>query len=243
MNNTDHDHNKAELMVIREKISASQDAAQASLKEHIMMFNDAVIAIISTIMILEVPLPVSSGSSYTSFLRAILVFLISFFIVANFWYAHHRAMSGLNFEKKSTLILNFTFLAGLSIIPLLTKWLMLEPTRLAVINYGTTYLFINLIEGIISARSHTDVLAEHPTALEFARQILHLRLVSLLLWNIVLIVLAYFIPNVVMIFYISLPVLNFLWPFDKRPNSRPHNRKGKFGRPQNEGHERRRHER
>ena len=217
MNETEREDKRAELATIREKFSATQEEAQAKLKEHIEMFNDAVIAIISTVMILEVPLPVSGGSSYGGFLRAILVFLTSFFIVANFWYSHHWAMGGLNFSKKSTLILNFVFLASLSLIPLLTKWLMQEPTRLAVMNYGAVYLVVNIIEGIIIGQSHYDLLEEHPSALQLTRKILVFRLVSILLWNIFLIGTAYFIPNIVMVLYISLPIINFLWPFDKQP--------------------------
>lgn len=93
---------QAEFLKIR-------DTEEGRLKEHLETFNDGVIAIIITIMVLEVPLPTAADTSYGTFLRSIFVFLISFFIVANFWYQHHRTFGMIKKASRSILLTNFLF--------------------------------------------------------------------------------------------------------------------------------------
>ncbi|MCQ9153950.1 TMEM175 family protein [Pediococcus acidilactici] len=59
------------------------------LKERMDAFSDAVIAIIITIMVLELPLPQHDAlSEYLQFGKSIGIFFISFCFVANIWYQH-----------------------------------------------------------------------------------------------------------------------------------------------------------
>lgn len=55
------------------------------IKERFDALSDAIIAIIMTILVLEIKIP-SSSKELPSFAYAIGLFLISFVIVFNFWY-------------------------------------------------------------------------------------------------------------------------------------------------------------
>ena len=55
-------------------------------KEHLDNLNGGMIAIILTVMVLEVPLPSQAGVSYRNFMGSIFILLVSFFVVANFLY-------------------------------------------------------------------------------------------------------------------------------------------------------------
>ena len=64
-----------------------QKKRHSYLKQRLETLNDGIIAIIITIMVLEVPLPNGQNiASYYNFLGSLSVCLVSFFVVANFWY-------------------------------------------------------------------------------------------------------------------------------------------------------------
>ncbi|WP_424685602.1 TMEM175 family protein [Enterococcus sp.] len=196
---------QAEFLKIR-------DTEEGRLKEHLETFNDGVIAIIITIMVLEVPLPTAADTSYGTFLRSIFVFLISFFIVANFWYQHHRTFGMIKKASRSILLTNFLFLALLSIIPLMTKWIMQEPDSFAIANYGVVYFVVSITELLMYRFAFTNLLGKSDAAFHFSNRITLMRIWGQLLLNVLLILLALKCPSVTMILYLSLPIINFFFP-------------------------------
>ncbi|WP_230318843.1 TMEM175 family protein [Lactobacillus crispatus] len=62
---------------------------QTSLRDHLLTFNDGVIAIIITIMVLSIPAP-KGDADLRHFLMDAMNYSVSFFIVADFWYDAHR---------------------------------------------------------------------------------------------------------------------------------------------------------
>ena len=99
------------------------------------------------------------------------------------------------------------FLAVLTLIPVLTKWIMLDLSRLAVMNYGVVYLLVVLLQSFIFGTAHKDLAkSENP----FLIGLMRLRVVSMISFNLILIALSYFIPRVAMVLYIFLPIYSFL---------------------------------
>lgn len=196
---------QAEFLKIR-------DTEEGRLKEHLETFNDGVIAIIITIMVLEVPLPTAADTSYGTFLRSIFVFLISFFIVTNFWYQHHRTFGMIKKASRSILLTNFLFLALLSIIPLMTKWIMQEPDSFAIANYGVVYFVVSITELLMYRFAFTNLLGKSDAAFHFSNRMTLMRIWGQLLLNVLLILLALKWPSVTMILYLSLPIINFFFP-------------------------------
>lgn len=131
----------------RQRLEQIQSTLPKQTKSHLETFNDGVIAIYITIMALEIPYPHGDVSIH-SFLGTILIFFISFFVIANFWYDIHRTF--LTFEKAdhAIVVTDFLLLAFLALIPIMTKWVMHSPTKEAVIGYGILYLFC-FLAGIV----------------------------------------------------------------------------------------------
>lgn len=124
-----------------------QKKRHSYLKQRLEALNDGIIAIIITIMVLEVPLPNGQNiASYYNFLGSLSVFLVSFFVVANFWYELGQSLALVDEIDKGIIIFDFVFLATLSLLPILTKWMMHNPSQLAVVNYGIVYMVANLLK-------------------------------------------------------------------------------------------------
>lgn len=195
---------------IRKKMTEKWEETQTELPiqnhNRLCALNDGVIAIILTIMALEIHLPIGK-ITYIDFLVDIGIFLTSFFVVANFWYENHLTFATFKKASHQVLVFNFLFLAILTLIPVLTKWIMLDLSRLAVINYGVVYLMIVLLQSLIFTSAHIQTTkSQNP----FLVDLMRIRILSLILWNLVLIGLAYFVPKVAMILYLSLPIHSFL---------------------------------
>lgn len=93
---------------------------QTSLREHLLTFNDGVIAIIITNMVLSIPSPRSDG---------------------DFWYDAHRIFITFKRVTKQVVIADF-FLLTLSFIPVMTKWIIIDPSQMALAVYGGVCLLV-----------------------------------------------------------------------------------------------------
>lgn len=62
---------------------------KAKLKERLDVFSDAIIAILITIMVLELPVEIHGQSvHYAQLFHAVGIYLVSFCFIANLWYQH-----------------------------------------------------------------------------------------------------------------------------------------------------------
>jgi uncharacterized membrane protein len=89
-------------------------------KERFELFTDAVIAIIMTLMILEIKLPELTVGSLWTFFQHIAIYALSFVVIAITWINHHIMF--LHVEKIPTKVIwiNFLMLFSMSLIPLAT---------------------------------------------------------------------------------------------------------------------------
>ena len=86
-------------------------------------FSDAVIAIIVTIMVLELrPPPSADWGALAALWPDFLSYLISFWFVAIFWVNHHHILGRLRGLTEPVLWANISFLFLLSLIPFATAW-------------------------------------------------------------------------------------------------------------------------
>jgi uncharacterized membrane protein len=115
-------------------------------KHRFEFFSDGVMAIIMTIMAIEIPVSNIHGlAEFPDLLKSIFIFLASFFIVGYFWNRHHKLIDGLDMLTSKIIWRNHLFLFLLALMPCFTKWVIDMPDKLLpVMAYDILYLFVNL---------------------------------------------------------------------------------------------------
>lgn len=200
------------MKTVRQELTQAQKKEPERLWEHLQAFNDGVMAIIITIIVLEIQ-PAIHEVHYEQFIANIIVFLITFFVVADFWYDLHLAFSYYIFKPTKTIaILDFFFLADLSLLPVMTKWIMAESSTFAVANFGIVFLIAKILEYLIQYFGAKKT-AKYSQIMNIIISRSFIRKVTVTLFlNVILIVLSLFIPKIAMILYLVIPVTSFLRP-------------------------------
>ena len=92
-------------------------------KSRLEAFTDAVIAIIMTILVLELARPDSdTWESLTKILPHLGVYFISFIMLAVYWVNHHHLLQSINKINGKVLWINMFFLFVLSLMPFVSNW-------------------------------------------------------------------------------------------------------------------------
>lgn len=117
------------------------NAAKMS-KERLAAFSDGVIAIIITIMVLELKIPHSADpSGLIELLPIFLSYALSFLYVAIYWINHHHLLNTFEYVNGGILWSNTLLLFCLSLVPFATGWAdenFLKPLPMAF--YGCVLL-------------------------------------------------------------------------------------------------------
>src|SRR5258707_14433306 len=117
-------------------------------------FSDGVIAIIITIMVLEMKIPHGDGlKELRPLLPLFLSYVLSFFYVGIYWNNHHHMLHACTAVTGSVLWANLHLLFWLSLFPFTTGWMgenHLAPTPTAV--YGFVLLMAAIAYYILQRR-------------------------------------------------------------------------------------------
>jgi uncharacterized membrane protein len=115
-------------------------------KGRLEAFSDGVIAIIITIMVLDLKEPHSAElSALMSTIPAMLSYVLSFIFVAIYWNNHHHLLAAAKHVNGRILWANMILLFWLSLIPFTTRWMDENwDTALPVAIYGVDLLFCAL---------------------------------------------------------------------------------------------------
>jgi uncharacterized membrane protein len=93
-------------------------------KNRLEAFSDGVLAIIITIMILEIKAPVTNSfESLLSLLPIFLSYVLSFLYIGIYWNNHHHIFQAVKHVNGSILWGNLFLLFWLSLIPFATSWI------------------------------------------------------------------------------------------------------------------------
>lgn len=205
------DQEKEKLNNVKKELIEAQKKEPESLREHLQAFNDGVMAIIITIIVLEIQ-PALHEVHYQQFINNIIVFLITFFIVADFWYDLHLSFSYYIFKPSRAIAILDFFLADLSLLPVMTKWIMAETSTFAVANFGIVFLIAKILEYLIQYFGARKT-AKYSQIMNIiiSRSFIRKMFITLFL-NIILIVLSLFNAKLAMILYLVIPVISFLFP-------------------------------
>jgi len=136
-------------------------------KDRLAAFSDGVIAIIITIMVLELHVPHGADwAALTAIVPGFLAYILSFIYVAIYWNNHHHLLHTVARVDGVILWANANLLFWLSIIPVATAWMgqnLLSPLPTAI--YGATLLmpaiaYYLLQRAIIHRHGEQSVLAK-----------------------------------------------------------------------------------
>ena len=93
-------------------------------KSRLEAFSDGVLAIIITIMVLEIKIPHSSEwIDIQSILPALISYLLSFLFIGIYWGNHHHLLHSLKTVTSGIIWANLNLLFWLSLIPVATGWM------------------------------------------------------------------------------------------------------------------------
>ncbi len=109
-------------------------------------FSDGVLAVIITVMVLEMKPPHGTGlTALRPVLPVFLSYILSFIYVGIYWNNHHHLLHAAQHVTGGILWANLHLLFWLSLIPFATAWVdenYLAPWPIAV--YGTVFLFAGI---------------------------------------------------------------------------------------------------
>ncbi len=101
----------------------AQGPRHTMLSTRLEAFSDGVIAVIVTIMVLELHVPHDNGwLGFAPLLPRIAIYVLSFLMVGVYWVNHHEMLRRTKTISYSVLWANLVFLLSLSFIPLATDY-------------------------------------------------------------------------------------------------------------------------
>jgi uncharacterized membrane protein len=136
-------------------------------KARLEAFSDGVIAILITIMVLELHSPAGSDlGALAGLLPEIAMYLLSFVILGIYWNNHHHLLHATTHVNGAVLWANLHLLFWLSLVPFATRWIGesgLAPLPTAL--YGSVLLlsaiaFSILVRAILACQPPDSVLAK-----------------------------------------------------------------------------------
>jgi uncharacterized membrane protein len=185
-------------------------------KHRFEFFSDGVMAIIMTLMAVEIPVPEDiTLTSVINLFQSVLIFFVSFCIVGWFCNRHHRLFDRVQTIDGVTMRWNLFFLFFVALIPVCTRWMLLHPEGLIpAVAYCIVYLLANLWFHLLShqvyhqARKELLPVGGEPVKahtvfrpMVFVRHILHC-LILIGLFSLMV-----FFPDYVLVVYVLFPVV------------------------------------
>lgn len=202
------DNPKEQHKVIQDFIESKDREQKEHMKKRLEFLTDGIIAIIITLMVLEVPLPTEGNDGYIEFVQSVGIFFLGFFLVASFWYEHFKILADSKWISNRGALLNLIFLAVLALIPILTKWMMVDISKQSVLHYGIAYMVINSVKFIFMLVVRYDN-TQHEHRKIYKDKVnlfIYLHIIGSVLFNGILIWVAWVNPRMGLILYIALPL-------------------------------------
>jgi uncharacterized membrane protein len=132
-------------------------------------FSDAVIAVLITIMVLDLRAPehvdTFNGLRQDHFVAKLLVYMLSFVYLAIYWNNHHHLLQVVERINGGVLWANMHLLFWLSLVPFTTQWMSAAPRANApvasygIVQLGAAIAYFVLTRALLSVHSADSRLA------------------------------------------------------------------------------------
>lgn len=181
------------------------------MKERVVVFGDGIIAIILTIMVLELPIKYGLNGvvDISALFRAVGIYFISFCFVANLWFQTAYAFNRVDTVKNKNLVFYLVLLFFLSLVPSATRMLIEDTIQQTILIYGILTLIVTVIMQrlIISLNKQSN--ADEKLKLQRVHELNRQGLFTIVL-RVLLLIFAYFFIHAGLIIYLILPIMTFL---------------------------------
>ncbi len=182
----------------------STTAPTGMSKHRLDALTDGIFAVAMTLLVIELKIPESAHPADNAALLAILghlapkivAWVISFMVLAFFWWGHHRAFHYARAVDGKLVFLNLVLLAGVSFMPFASA-LSGEHGRMfaSQVVYSGTMLVISVAALLLWRHLYLHPLLCHPVMSEGAWQAARMRTLMLIAISIVAVVIAWFVPS------------------------------------------------
>ncbi|MBO0469389.1 DUF1211 domain-containing protein [Enterococcus sp. DIV0242_7C1] len=181
------------------------------MKERVVMLGDAIIAIIITIMVLDLPIKLNqSGNIELELLfRSVGIYFISFCFVGNFWYQTAQVFNLVNKIKNKDFVVYMILMFFLSLVPAFTRLLIEDTNREIVLMYGLLTFIVTIFLQIL-LNSLEQQINEEKKVKDGVQRKIRFKHRGTFIFRIFLLVLAYFYPKLGLVVYLGLPIFGFL---------------------------------
>lgn len=191
-------------------------------KGRIATLSSEIIAIISTITAIEIPIPTSiEGAELLGLSKNIGIFLVSFLIIINSWNNQRKLLNQLEDVPEKFIWRIIFWLAFLSLLPIFSAWMMTANTYrmsvFATVGYGIVNLLIQFAfsSAVLVVISKDPEISNHVSITKLYKKMSALTILAISL-NILL---AVFYPKVAMFLFLAIPVLSSItnvWKNEQR---------------------------
>lgn len=118
--------------------------------DRVVFFSDAVFAIAMTVLVIDIRIPegVSTAEGVLDVLPQILAYVISFYVIAANWVAHHRKFTAIEAVDATLIWLNLVLLMLIAFVPFPTSLLSngKETSVVAVVLYAAVVAATSLVQ-------------------------------------------------------------------------------------------------
>ncbi|MEG0373708.1 MAG: TMEM175 family protein [Enterococcus sp.] len=181
------------------------------MKERVVVFGDAIIAIILTIIVLELPIQYGHTGMVDihSLFRAVGIYFISFCFVANLWFQTAYAFNRIEQVKNKNLVSYLLLLFFLSLVPSATRLLIEDTIQQTMLIYGVLTLIVTLIMRRLIVTLTEQAIRDEKSRKRRVTELNRQDMVAIG-FRIALLVFGYFYVRAALIVYLILPILAFL---------------------------------
>ena len=184
------------------------------MKRKLDALSDAIIAIAITILVLEIHTPTTMEDMW-QFVKEIFLFAQSFIVIANFWFERSQFFGRTKQISFSILSIDLVAHLGICLVPLFTKFLFsFEDKIVSVLAYGILIAIISVLIDIENyfvlrqALEEADYERTDEMLTVFKR--FHIRSY---LTSVIILGLSFVAPQVVIYFYLLIPITKYLSRF------------------------------
>ena len=205
-------------------------------KNRLEAFSDGVIAIIITIMVLDIPMPKSfTFNGIKTVLTSFFIYFISFIVVGSQWFKHNYLFSICNKIYINVVWLNILYLFFLSLMPYFTRLIIEYPKQVVpAIGYDIVFLLLMLSYSFMQHGVIESMLKEQNkhflNKIKERRANQKFQLILIIIFVIfvgLIFYLSLYNPTISIVFFVILPVissLSYLWG-DRRFNQDARNKR------------------